>query len=173
VGDLVREPERDQLGLEAESLCVGVGDAGEVLQTDEGDGAAAHHQLAGVGGADADHQHHVDVDVRLDQPCAPLLGGPREGDDVGPGEHRTQVGAGSVDCPLDDVAEMWTFRVDDVIVPVCLQQPPVGGVVALVGCDPVGALENGEEIREQVDQHDRRRVPSGQMAGGSSSGGAN
>jgi hypothetical protein len=32
----------------------------------------------------------------------------------------------------------------------------VGGEVAPVGGDPVGALENREEIRQQVDEHDRR-----------------
>jgi hypothetical protein len=48
---------------------------------------------------------------------------------------------------------MRTFRVDDVVVPVCLQQSPVGGVVSLVGGYPVGALQDCEEIGQQVDEH--------------------
>jgi hypothetical protein len=164
------EPERDQLRLEAESLRVRVGDPGEVLQADEGGCPPPDHQLAGIGSADTDHEYHVDVDVRFDQPCAPLLGCSCEGDDVGPGEHRAKVGASGVDRPLDNVAEMRTFGVDDVVVPVCLQQTPMGGVVPLIGGDPVGALENREEIREQIDEHCRGRVPSGRMSAGGGRG---
>jgi hypothetical protein len=48
---------------------------------------------------------------------------------------------------------MRTIRVDDVVVPVGLQQPPMGSVVPLVSSDPIGALENCEKIREQIDEH--------------------
>jgi hypothetical protein len=61
---------------------------------------------------------------------------------------------------------MWTFGVDDVVMPIGLQQPPVGSVVALVGSDPVSALEDCEKIREQIDEHVLRAAGSGQRAAG-------
>jgi hypothetical protein len=48
---------------------------------------------------------------------------------------------------------MWTIGVDDVVVPVCFQEPAVRGIIALVGSDPVSALENCEKVREQIDEH--------------------
>jgi hypothetical protein len=156
VCDLVREPKREQVRLEAQPLGVRIGDAGKVLKTDEGGGTPSDHQLAGIRGADADHQHHIDINVGLDQPCAPLFRRPGQGDNIGAGEHRTEVGPGGVDRSLDDIAEMRPIGVDDVVMPVGLQQAPVGVEVPLVSGDPVDALENREEIREQVDEHGRR-----------------
>jgi hypothetical protein len=48
---------------------------------------------------------------------------------------------------------MRTVRIDDVVVPVGFEKTAVGVEVALVGGDAVGAIENGKEIRQQVDQH--------------------
>jgi hypothetical protein len=49
------------------------------------------------------------------------------------------------------------FWIDDVVLPVGLENPSVIVEVALVGGEAVGALENGEKIREQVDQHSTGR----------------
>ena len=84
------------------------------------------------------------------------LGG--QGDHVHPLEHRAQVVAVGGDGGGDDVGEVRALRVDDVVLPVRLEQRAVGVEVAAVGGGAVGARENGEEVGEQIDQHlDRRR----------------
>ena len=74
VRDFVREPEGNQLGVESQPLCVGVGDAGEVLKTHEGDAAAVDHEFARVGRTHADHQHDIERDVGLEQLLHATLG---------------------------------------------------------------------------------------------------
>jgi hypothetical protein len=54
--------------------------------------------------------------------------------------------------------EVWTFRVDDVVLPVRLEQRAVRVEVAAVGGGAVRAREDGEKVGEQIDQHlDQRR----------------
>ncbi len=48
-----------------------------------------------------------------------------------------------------------TIGVQDVIRPVCLQNVAVGVEVAMVCRDAIGAVKNCEEIRQQVNQHQR------------------
>ena len=48
---------------------------------------------------------------------------------------------------------MRAFRIDNVVLPVRLEKSAVGLEVTLVGGDAVGAIENSEEIWQQVDQH--------------------
>ena len=82
-----------------------------------------------------------------------LFGVAGERDDVGALEHRAEIDAARAVRQSDDVQEVRTCRVDDVVVPVGFEEAAVGGEVALVGGDAVGAVENGEEIRQQIDQH--------------------
>ena len=49
------EPERDELRVESEALSLRIGNAGEVLETNEGDAPAVGHELAGIRCADPDH----------------------------------------------------------------------------------------------------------------------
>ena len=63
----------------------------------------------------------------------------------------------AIDGRADDVDEVRPFGIDDVVLPVGLENPSVVVEVALVGGEAVGALENGEEIRQQVDQHSTGR----------------
>jgi hypothetical protein len=66
------EPEGNELRLKAESLCLGVRNAREVLKADERGASAIDYKLAGVGCADANHQHDVDIRVVVEK-CAALL----------------------------------------------------------------------------------------------------
>ena len=52
---------------------------------------------------------------------------------------------------------MRTLGVDDVVVPVRLEDLAVGVEVALVGGEAVGAIENGKKIGQQIDQHSTGR----------------
>ena len=92
VRDLVRQPERNQLWIETETFGLRVRCAGEVLEADEGDSASIDDELAGVRGADADHEHDVDVAVDGEQIAALLFAYSRERHDVGALEHRRQIG---------------------------------------------------------------------------------
>ena len=56
VGQLVRHPERDEVGREPHAICLGIDPAREVLGTNEGDPAPPHHELARIGTPHADHQ---------------------------------------------------------------------------------------------------------------------
>ncbi len=86
-----------------------------------------------------------------------------ECDDVGASEHRVQVGAIGGDGRAHDLVEVRAVGVDDVVVPVRGEQRPVRLEVALVGGDAILALENGEEIGQQVDQHLRRQEGHGRQ----------
>ncbi len=117
-------------------------------------------RLAGVGGTNADHEHDLHVDVLFEQSAALLLGGPGERDHIGPLEHLLQIAAiGESGCP-NDIAEVRTLGIDDVILPVGLEESTVGFEVTLIGGDAVGAIEYGEEIGQQVDQHSTGKPPA-------------
>ena len=156
----MREPEGQQLRVEAEALGIRVRDGGEVLEAGEGSAATIHDQLAGVRCADADHEHDIHVDILFQQLGAPLFGAAGERDDVGALEHLLEVGAIGQRRGADDVPEVGAVGIDDVVVPVGLEETAVSGVVALVGGDAVGAVENGEEIGQQVDQHSTGKRPA-------------
>ena len=71
-----------------------------------------------------------------------------------------KVGAVGDDRRADYVSEVRAVRIDDVVVPVGLQEPPVVLEVAAVCGVSVRAVENCEEIRQQVDQHSIDRSPT-------------
>ena len=82
-----------------------------------------------------------------------LLGVAGEGHDVGALEHRAEITSLRVHRGADDVLEMGSVGIDDVVMPVRLEEAAVGGEVALVGGGAVGAVENSKKIGQQVDQH--------------------
>ena len=161
MSELMGQPEREQLGIETKPLRVRVGDGGEMLQACKGDPCPAHHQLAGVCRTNADHQHDVHVGVLFEQTRAPLLGRPREGDDVSALEHLAQVRPVGQRSGASDVTEVGAVRIDDVVVPVGLEDSAVGFEITLVGGDAIGAIEYSEKIRQQVDQHSTGKRPAG------------
>ncbi len=60
---------------------------------------------------------------------------------------------------------MRAVRVENVVVPVGFEKGAVAVVVALVGGDPVGAVEYGKEIRKQIDEH-QQEGPGTALTGG-------
>ena len=101
------------------------------------------------------------VGVLLEQAPTPLFGRSCKGDDVRALEHRAQIGAIGQSRRADDVTEMRAVGVNDVVVPVRLEDSAVGFEVALVGGDAIGAIEYSEKIRQQVDQHSTGKRPPG------------
>ena len=71
--DFVREPERNQFGIEPEALRVRVGDTREVLEAHERHATAVDDQFTGVCRAHADHEHHIVGDVDVEQGADLLL----------------------------------------------------------------------------------------------------
>jgi hypothetical protein len=165
MSELMSEPKGKQLRVETEALRVGIRDRGEMLQTRECHALAIDHELAGVGRANTNHEHHVDIDVLLQEPSAPLFRGPSERDDVGSLEHLLQVGTICQRRRADYVDEVRTIRIDDVILPIGLEDTAMGFEVALVGGDAISAIQYGEEIWQQVDQHSTRKRAAGEQRG--------
>src|SRR5476651_1220250 len=158
--ELMCKPERKQLGVKAEALSVGISNGGKVLETSECDPTTVDDQLASVCRTDTHHEHDVDVDVLLEEQCAALFRGACQRDDVRTLEHLAEIGAVRERGAPYDVGEMRAFGVNDVVVPVRLEKMAVGFVVSLVCGDAVGAIENGEKIRQQVDQHSTGKRPA-------------
>jgi hypothetical protein len=61
-------------------------------------------------------------------------------------EHRPQIRAWRVDRGARDVREVRTIRIDDVVLPVRLEDLAMCGELALVGGEAIGAIENSEKI---------------------------
>src|SRR5262247_2386321 len=122
MSELMGEPERQQLGIKAEPLSIRVCDGGEMLQARERNPLPIDYQLAGVRSSHADHEHDLHVDILLEKSAALLLGRSGERDHIGPLEHLLQIGAiGESRCP-NDVAEVRPLGVDDVVLPVRLEE---------------------------------------------------
>lgn len=60
---------------------------------------------------------------------------------------------------------MRAVGVEDVVVPVGFEKGAVTVIVALVGGNPVGAVEYGKEIRKQIDEH-QQEGPGTALTGG-------
>jgi hypothetical protein len=65
VGDFVRHPERDQLGVETETLRFWVCYGGEVFETNERDAATIYYKFAGVSCSHSHHEQEIDINIRL------------------------------------------------------------------------------------------------------------
>ena len=129
----MRQPERHELRIKAEPLCFLVCHTCEMLQANERDTPTFHHELTRIGGADADHQHHIDIDVSSQQSSTTLLGVTRERENVSAFKHRTEITAIRVYRCVYNILKMWPFWIDDVVVPVRLEQAMVRGEVMFVG----------------------------------------
>src|SRR5882672_7259244 len=104
-----------------------------MLEANEHDTTPIDHELAGVRGTDSDHEHDVDVAVHCEQLATLLLARASERDDVRSLEHRAEVGATRADRRSNDLHEVRTVRIDDVIMPVRFENSAMGGEVTLVG----------------------------------------
>jgi len=143
----MREPQRNQLRFESESLGLGVSNAGEVLEANKCDTSTIDDELTRVCGSDADHQHNIDVVVVLEQSAALLRSRASERNDVSSLEHGTKIRTISECGELHYVTKVRPIRVEDVVVPVRFEETSVGFEVAKVGSDAISAIEYSEEVR--------------------------
>jgi hypothetical protein len=60
------DPQRQEMWGQPQPVGIGIGPAGEVLRTHEGDSPAIHHQLPGVGRTDAHHEVEIGGAVGLE-----------------------------------------------------------------------------------------------------------
>ena len=147
------KPEWNQLGIEAQSAGLGIGDAGEMFEADESDAPAVYHQLTGIRRTYSNHQHDVDVGVDLEKIAALVFSVSRESDDVHPLEHRAQISPSCKSSRSDYFREMRAIRLDDVVRPVGFEETAVVVEVAEICRDAIGAVQDCEEVGQQVDQH--------------------
>ena len=116
------EPHRKELWIESETTTSGICNAREVLEADEGDTSPIHDQFTGIRSANTDHQYYVNVRVDLEQLGAPCFCCPSQFNDINPLKHRAEIGAIGSYCFANDVFELWTDRLDDVVVPVGFEE---------------------------------------------------
>ena len=76
-----------------------------------------------------------------------LCGRAGERHDVGPLEHGAQVRTIGKRGELHDVTKVGTVGIEDVVVPVRLEETSVGFEVAMVGGDAISAIEYSKKIR--------------------------
>ena len=151
--DLVRDPQRQQLGRESHAVCLRVRPAGEVLQADERNAAASDDELAGVRGAHADHQVQIDRTIGLEHfSRAPqrLFG---HGDHVDVRERAPEIGAVGVQRRGDDRLGMRRFGVEHVVLPVRAEHGTVAIEILVVRRGRIGRGERREELRNEIDEH--------------------
>jgi hypothetical protein len=141
------EPEWNQLRLEPKSLCLGVRDAGEMLEANKRSASPVDDQLSRVRRANSHHEDDVDVGVVLEQSTALFFGGSGECDHVCALEHGAQIGSIRQRGELHYVSKVGTVGIEDVVVPVRFKKTPVCFEVAVVGCDAISAIEDGKEVR--------------------------
>ena len=125
-----------------------------MLETDERDAPAAHHELARVRAAQSDHQIDIRRPVQMqhrfgsrDRFLGELhqVGGPGEREQVAPlGPQR-----GS-----DDVVGVRAVGVENVVTPIGVEDGPVGFAVLTVCGFPIVGIEHREKIRKEIDQHE-------------------
>ena len=140
-------------GEQPHAVGLGIDPAGEVLGADEGDAAAAHHQLARIGAAHADHQIAVGGPVDTEHLVSPARRFLHELDQVGGSEQRGEVAPIGAERRPHDIFRLRAVGIQHVVVPVRVENRPVGVAVPLVGGRRIGGIEHGEEIREKIDQH--------------------
>ena len=152
----VCQPERDQLWLEAKGTGIRIGLAGKMLECDEGHSAAADHEFSGIGGADADHQNNIGVDIGVQHSATFGLGQSREGHDIDACEHGAEVIAIGVRSSANDFLEVRSLWIEDVVGPVRVKDSAMRFEVAHICGDAICAVDDSEKIGEQVDQHLRQ-----------------
>jgi hypothetical protein len=118
-----------------------------VLEADESGTSAIDYELAGVGCTDTDHQYDVDIRVVIEKRAALIRRRPSERHDIGPLEHGTKVRAVRQRSKLHYIAKMRPVWVEDVVMPVRLEETAMGFEVAMVGSDAISAIEYCEKVR--------------------------
>ena len=74
-------------------------------------------------------------------------------DDIQTLEHRSQIYATRESGRAHYFLEVRAGRIEDVVVPVRLEERAVAVEVAVIRGDPVGAVVDCKEIRKKIDQH--------------------
>ena len=64
--DFVRQPERNQLGIETKALSFRIGNAREMFETDESDSLSINNELARIRGPYSNHEHDIYVSVNIE-----------------------------------------------------------------------------------------------------------
>ena len=152
----MRDPERQLFGTQPHAVGFGVHLSGEVLDADEGDPAAVHHQLAGIRRA---HPHHEDAIGRAIDPehllraRQRLLGEPGH---VHPIEQREEIAPVGTERPGDHLGGVRTVEIEDVVAPVRGQQGPVCIDETVKRGFRIGLCESGEKVGKQIDKHATR-----------------
>src|SRR5690606_25426898 len=150
-----------------ETLRRSVGNGREMLQANEHSRLTIENELAGVRGAHADHNDYIDVAVDRDQ-----VGASGEYLVCSPGnvvllEHRVQIGAIGLDRRAHDVQKVGPVGIENVVMPIGIQETAMRLVVRAIGSDSIGALQYGEKVRNEIDEHfarvrgDRRGITEG------------
>jgi hypothetical protein len=118
-----------------------------VLETHERGATAVDDELSGVRGTDSHHEYDVNVGVVLEQCTTLLFGGSCERHYVCSLEHRAQIGAICQRSELHYVSKVRAVRVENVVVPISLEEASVSFEVAVIGCDAISAIKYGKKVR--------------------------
>ena len=118
MGDFMCQPERNQLGVEAEPLCVGVLGARKMLKADESNAAVLRYELASICGTDADHEYDVNVGIGAEELRTLCLRVTGKRCDICSLQHGSQVGPVGLHRRSNHIDEVRSFRIENVIVPV-------------------------------------------------------
>jgi hypothetical protein len=151
----VGHPHGDEISRKPHAIGLRVHPPGEMFQADEGDAAATHHQLSGIGAPQPDHEVRVGWIIHPDQllcPCDRVLG---ELDDVGRRRQRIQVATVRLEGGGYDLFDVGSFGIENVVTPVGVEDEPVSVAILAIRCLPIGGFENRQKIRKEIDQHAR------------------
>jgi hypothetical protein len=118
-----------------------------VLEANKRDASAINDEFTSIRSPDADHENDVDVNVILEESAALLCCSSRERDDISSFQHRTQIRTICKRCKLYYVPKMGTVGVQDVVMPVGLEEAAMRFEVAEVGSDAISAIEYCKKIR--------------------------
>jgi hypothetical protein len=126
-----------------------------VLEANEGDAATAHNQLTGIGATEAYHEVRVGGPIDTEELFGSSDGFFRQPYDVGGCGERVEIAALSSEGGGDDLVRVWSFRVENVVTPIGVEDESVGFAILPIRRFPVGSLQDREKIRKQINQHAR------------------
>ena len=156
---LVRDPQWQQMGCQPHPVRLRVRAAGEVLEADERHAPPAHHELARVRGAHADHEVEVHRAVgvsEVERALHRLLG---DRHDIDVLEQPLQIRAVGVKRREHDLLGMRRGRVEHVVVPVAGEHRLVPLEILVIGRQGIGRGTDREELRHEIDEHGARGRP--------------